>query len=147
MVTGVQNHQPASIEFDKGGAREILYGLGNFSFDQMYSDEVRQGLIPRHLIYNGKLLQTELLTTMLDKYAQPRWATPQERDTILRAVFEASRFELELFLSSQWSFVLLWAVFCKERVMTKTITLPTCRRTAASKLCCPMMSQPDPQNL
>lgn len=95
VITGVQNHHPASIEFGDNGAREILYGLGNFSFDQMYSDEVRQGLIPRHLIYDGTLLQTELLTTMLDKYGQPRWATPQEREQILRAVFGASGFRPE----------------------------------------------------
>lgn len=95
VVTGVQNHHPASVEFDDDGTREILYGLGNFSFDQMYSDEVRGGLIPRHLVYNGKLLQTELLTTMLDKYAQPRWATPAERENILTGVFSASRFKFE----------------------------------------------------
>ena len=70
-------------------------GLGNFSFDQMYDEEVRQGLIPRHLIYNGKLLQTELLTTMIYEYTQPRWASAAERDTILRAVFDASKFKLE----------------------------------------------------
>lgn len=94
VVTGVQNHHPASVEFQSEGAREILYGLGNFSFDQMYDDEVRQGLIPRHLVYDGKLLQTELLTTMLEKYAQPRWATAAERNTILSAVFDASGFKL-----------------------------------------------------
>lgn len=90
IVTGVQNHQPAAIEFSADGKREILYGLGNFSFDQMFNDDVRGGLIPRHLIYDGRLLQTELLTTMLDKYAQPRWTTAAERERILRAVFEAS---------------------------------------------------------
>lgn len=95
VVTGVQNHHPASIEFDERGARMILYGLGNFSFDQMYEENVRQGLVPRHLIYNGKLLQTELLTTMLEFYAQPRWANASEREKILRAVFEASGFTLE----------------------------------------------------
>lgn len=95
VVTGVQNHHPASVEFGDNGTREILYGLGNFSFDQMYSDEVRGGLIPRHLIYNGKLLQTELLTTMLDKYAQPRWATRAERENILRGVFGASGFNFQ----------------------------------------------------
>lgn len=95
VVTGVQNHHPASVEFSADGAREILYGLGNFSFDQMYSEEVRGGLIPRHLVYQGKLLQTELLTTMLDKYAQPRWATAQERENILNGVFGASGFKLE----------------------------------------------------
>lgn len=94
VVTGVQNHHPAAVEFRSEGAREILYGLGNFSFDQMYDDEVRQGLIPRHLVYDGKLLQTELLTTMLTKSAQPRWATAAERRTILSAVFEASGFKL-----------------------------------------------------
>ncbi len=95
VVTGVQNHHPASVEFRNDSTREILYGLGNFSFDQMYNDEVRQGLIPRHLVYKGKLLQTELLTTMLEKFAQPRWATARERETILRAVFGASGFKLE----------------------------------------------------
>jgi poly-gamma-glutamate synthesis protein (capsule biosynthesis protein) len=95
VVTGVQNHHPASIEFNDTGDRLILYGLGNFSFDQMYEEGVRQGLVPRHLIYNGKLLQTELLTTMLHEYAQPRWATPAQRAAILSAVFEASRFKLE----------------------------------------------------
>src|SRR5581483_5244319 len=90
VVTGVQNHHPAAIEFPGNDGKMILYGLGNLWFDQMYNDEVRQGLIPRHLIYKGKLLQTELLTTMLEYYAQLRWATPEERETILRGVFGAS---------------------------------------------------------
>jgi poly-gamma-glutamate synthesis protein (capsule biosynthesis protein) len=94
VVTGVQNHQPAAVEFSDDGTREILYGLGNFSFDQMFNDDVRSGLVPRHLIYEGRLLQTELLTTMLEDYAQPRWATPAERERILRSVFGASGFKL-----------------------------------------------------
>lgn len=95
VVTGVQNHHPAAVEFQDDGKKEILYGLGNFSFDQMYDEEVRQGLIPRHTVYKGKLLQTELLTTMLDYYAQPRWATLPEREKILRAVFTASGFKVQ----------------------------------------------------
>jgi poly-gamma-glutamate synthesis protein (capsule biosynthesis protein) len=95
VVTGVQAHHPQAVEFmSDDGRRLILYGLGNFFFDQMFSDEVRQGLIPRHTIYAGKLLQTELLTTMLEDYAQPRLATPQEREQILRAVFKASGFKM-----------------------------------------------------
>lgn len=93
IVTGVQNHHPAAIEFPEPG-KMILYGLGNLWFDQMYSDEVRGGLIPRHLFYKGKHLQTELLTTMLEYYAQPRWATPAERNTILAGVFGASKFSI-----------------------------------------------------
>lgn len=92
VVTGVQAHHPQAVEFSSDGKRLILYGLGNLWFDQMFNEGVRQGLIPRHTIYAGKLIQTELLTTMLEDYSQPRWATAQEHDKILRAVFGASGF-------------------------------------------------------
>ena len=59
----------------------------------MFAENVRQGLIPRHTIYEGRLLQTELLTTILEDYAQPRWATAAERERILKLVFGASGFE------------------------------------------------------
>ncbi len=92
VVTGVQAHHPQAVEFSKDGRQLILYGLGNFWFDQMYNEGVRQGLVPRHTIYQGRLIQTELLTTMLENSAQPRWATPAEREKILSAVFDASGF-------------------------------------------------------
>lgn len=94
VVTGVQAHHPQAVEFSADGKRLILYGLGNLWFDQMFDEGVRQGLIPRHTIYQGKLIQTELLTTMLEDYSQPRWATAQERENILRAVFSASGFKM-----------------------------------------------------
>jgi poly-gamma-glutamate capsule biosynthesis protein CapA/YwtB (metallophosphatase superfamily) len=93
VVTGVQAHHPQAVEFSADGKRLILYGLGNLWFDQMFNEGVRQGLIPRHTIYQGRLIQTELLTTMLEEYSQPRWATPKEREQILRAVFSASGFK------------------------------------------------------
>ena len=94
VVTGVQAHHPQAVEFSADGNRLILYGLGNLWFDQMFDEGVRQGLIPRHTIYQGRLIQTELLTTMLEEYSQPRWATAEEREKILRAVFSASGFKL-----------------------------------------------------
>jgi poly-gamma-glutamate capsule biosynthesis protein CapA/YwtB (metallophosphatase superfamily) len=93
VVTGVQAHHPQAIEFSTDGRDLILYGLGNLFFDQMFDLGVRQGLIARHTIYQGRLLQTELLTTMLEDYVQPRWATPAERIQILKSVFEASGFD------------------------------------------------------
>ncbi len=93
IVTGVQAHQPQAVEFGPDGRSLILYGLGNLFFDQMFDENVRQGLIPRHTIYAGRLLQTELLTTILEDYAQPRWTTPAERQRILSLVFEASGFK------------------------------------------------------
>jgi len=94
IVTGVQSHVPQAVEpygvRDQGGPSIILYGLGNLFFDQMQSWETRTGLIPRHTIYQGRLLSTELLTTVLEDFAQPRWATPDERADILRTIFEAA---------------------------------------------------------
>ncbi len=95
VVTGVQAHQPQAIEFSaERNDKIILYGLGNLFFDQMFSEAVRQGIIVRHTIYEGRLLQTELLTTMLEDSVQPRWTTAAEREKLLRAVFNASGFKL-----------------------------------------------------
>ncbi len=90
VVTGVQAHHPQAIEFGADGRGLILYGLGNLFFDQMFDPGVRQGLVARHTVYAGRLIQTELLTTMLEDYVQPRWATAAERRQILDAVFAAS---------------------------------------------------------
>jgi poly-gamma-glutamate synthesis protein (capsule biosynthesis protein) len=88
IVTGVQSHVPQAVEFGEGGL--ILYGLGNFFFDQMWSQATREGLIPRHTIYDGRHLSTKLLTTVLEDFAQPRWATEAERQALLRRIFTAS---------------------------------------------------------
>ncbi|MGB8644184.1 MAG: CapA family protein [Anaerolineae bacterium] len=90
VVTGVQAHQPQAFEFTADGRRLILYGLGNLFFDQMFALGVRQELIARHTIYQGRLIQTELLTAMLEDSVQPRWMTPNERSALLRSVFAAS---------------------------------------------------------
>ena len=88
IVTGVQSHVPQAVEFTDTGT--ILYGLGNFFFDQMWSDATRQGLIPRHTIYDGRHISTKLQTTVLEDFAQPRWASEGERQQILSRVFTAS---------------------------------------------------------
>ena len=94
IVTGVQSHVPQAQEpygaVDVGGPGMISYGLGNLFFDQMWSWETRTELAPRHTIYDGRLLNTELLTMVLEDFAQPRWATPEERADILNRIFNAA---------------------------------------------------------
>jgi poly-gamma-glutamate synthesis protein (capsule biosynthesis protein) len=94
LVTGVQSHVPQAMEpygaGDPGGPGFIAYGLGNLFFDQMWSWETRTELMMRHTFYAGRMLNTEVLTAVLEDYAQPRWATPDERTEILNRVFTAA---------------------------------------------------------
>ncbi len=88
VVTGVQAHTPQAIELRDG--RLVMYGLGNLYFDQTWSWETSVGIVARYAIYGGKLLNTELLVTVIDADMQTRWATPAERAKVLKAVFAAS---------------------------------------------------------
>ncbi len=94
IVTGVQSHVPQAMEVygvdDEGGPGMIAYGLGNLFFDQMWSWETRTELMARHTLYNGQLINTEILTAVLENYAQPRWADEQERAGILARIFNAA---------------------------------------------------------
>jgi poly-gamma-glutamate synthesis protein (capsule biosynthesis protein) len=94
IVTGVQSHVPQALEPygppDVGGPGIIVYGLGNLFFDQMWSWETRTQLYARHAIYDGRVISTEILTGVLEEYAQPRWATAEERAGILTTIFGAA---------------------------------------------------------
>jgi hypothetical protein len=88
IVTGVMAHAPQAVELRGDGI--ILYGLGNLYFDQTWSWPTRTGLVVRHAIYDGRLLNTELLVTVIEPDMQLRWATPQEKLEVLKSVFAAS---------------------------------------------------------
>ncbi len=93
IVTGVQSHVPQAMEpYGYGGEEPgiIVYGLGNLFFDQMWSWQTRTTLIARHTIYDGQVINTEILTAVLEDYAQPRWTTEVERGDLLRQIFDAA---------------------------------------------------------
>ncbi len=89
IISGTQSHQPQALDFRDGVF--IHYGLGNLFFDQIHSWETTdQAFIDRHVIYNGKHISTELLTTIFVDFARPRPMTPDERRTLLKMIFKAS---------------------------------------------------------
>lgn len=52
---------------------QVYYSLGNFIFDQMWSEETKKGLSV-NLIFKGKKLEKEnLLKSYMGKFAQPKW--------------------------------------------------------------------------
>lgn len=92
IVSGSQAHYAQVMEFYNDSF--IHYGLGNLFFDQMgdipYYPGIRREFIDRYVIYNGKLISVELLTTMLVDYSRPRPMTPEERASFLNEYFHHS---------------------------------------------------------
>jgi hypothetical protein len=99
IVNGSQAHLSKGMTFRDNAF--IQYGLGNLFFDQMgiidqYGNQItetRWEIIQRHTFYDGKYLSTELLTAMLEDYAQPRPMTEKERGIFLESLFKASGWE------------------------------------------------------
>lgn len=88
IVSGSQAHQPMGVEFRGNGF--INYGLGNLFFGQASGLGVRQGIIAKHIFYDGKYMNTVLITTMVDlikNYCQPRPAYGTERAELLKSIF------------------------------------------------------------
>ena len=90
IVSGSQSHFAQAMTFKDG--KFIHYGLGNTFFDQM-EDYHRPAFLDRQVIYEGRHISTELITTMLEDYAQPRLMTADERQKFLKTVFDASVWE------------------------------------------------------
>jgi len=95
MVQGSQAHQAQTLEFHDGAF--VHYGLGNFFFDQMWSDGTRQEFVDRLTFYDGRLLGIDLRTAILEEYGRPRPMTvgdpaPEaDRAKFLAMIFAGSR--------------------------------------------------------
>ncbi|MBE0685446.1 MAG: CapA family protein [Anaerolineaceae bacterium] len=85
IVSGSQSHVPMSMEIYHDAF--VHYGLGNLFFDQMDSVSNRREFLDRHIFYDGRFIGTELLTAMLENYAQPRPMTEKERTSLLQDAF------------------------------------------------------------
>lgn len=85
IVTGVHPHWVQKMEFYKDGV--IFYGLGNFLFDQMWSQKTREGVMVKHYFYEGRYLGFELIPTMIFEGAQPCVVTGADSKRITGYMF------------------------------------------------------------
>jgi poly-gamma-glutamate capsule biosynthesis protein CapA/YwtB (metallophosphatase superfamily) len=84
LVIGHHPHWVQIPEQYKG--KWILYGIGNFVFDQMWSQDTREGM-GVGLIFENKTLKTiELKPVIIDDYCCPRWANNDESLSILKKI-------------------------------------------------------------
>ena len=70
LVLGHHPHVIQPVEEYKGGY--IFYSLGNFVFDQMWSEETRIGLIARILFQGGKIERVETTEVIIYESYQPQ---------------------------------------------------------------------------
>ena len=87
IVSGAR-HQPQGFKIRDNGF--INYGLGNLFFGQALGIEVKQGLIVKHIFYKGNLINTVLITTLIEDFSQPRPTEGKERADLLKAVCKGS---------------------------------------------------------
>ena len=89
IVSGSQAHQPQGMEFL--GNSFLHYGLGNLFFDQYsFCEACRQGMIDRHIFYDGRYISTELLPIEFVDYARSRPMTLDEATALFQSLFSAS---------------------------------------------------------
>jgi poly-gamma-glutamate synthesis protein (capsule biosynthesis protein) len=91
IVQGSQAHFPMGFELINTSL--IHYGLGNFLFDQMDIPVVgtKREFVDRHIVYNGKFINTEVLTAVLTDWAKPVPMQQEERSQLLYDIFKASQ--------------------------------------------------------
>jgi hypothetical protein len=92
IVHGAHGHHPMGFAFSDD--RFVHYGTGNTFADQMFSLGTRQMFVDTYVVYNGRLLSTDLWTGMIEDYARPRKMTAEERIQLLQSVFDGSDFSL-----------------------------------------------------
>ncbi len=93
IVSGSQAHFPKTMEFYHDSF--VHYGLGNLFFDQMGNldwmpEGIRREFLDRYVIYDGRLVSVELITTLLEDFARPRLMNAEERSTFLQEYFSHS---------------------------------------------------------
>lgn len=81
LIVGNHPHWWQPIEQYKNGF--ITYSHGNFVFDQMWSQETREGLVGYYTFYDGKLVDVDFKPILIENYGQPRWMDEEESSQLL----------------------------------------------------------------
>ena len=93
LVLGSHPHtvQPTEIYNDK----LIVYSMGNFIFDQMWSQETMEGVMVELDFYGTNLGSADFIPVIIENYNQPRIAEGSEAEVILdRMQLEASHLDI-----------------------------------------------------
>jgi poly-gamma-glutamate synthesis protein (capsule biosynthesis protein) len=89
LVIGDHAHWPKGIEVYKG--KPIFYGVGNFLFDQSWSEETSTGIFAEITLYGDRVIQSRPVPFIVVDKAQPNFLLPKAGgDRALRKIYSAS---------------------------------------------------------
>ena len=74
VVVGHHPHWVQNTEYING--KPVYYSLGNFVFDQMWSEETRRGMAVRLTFQGSTLISSEELPIYMSSWAQPEFEIP-----------------------------------------------------------------------
>jgi len=81
LVIGHHPHVVQAVE--KYNGKFIIYSLGNFIFDQMWSQDTRHGMVAEVTLSKTSITDLSFKAVIIDDFAQPRLADPEEAGPIL----------------------------------------------------------------
>lgn len=89
LIIGNHPHWVQGIEKYKG--KFITYAHGNYVFDQMWSQQTREGVLGRYTFDNEGVVNVEFFPVIIDDYSQPRFAAEVEAKNILARMKNITR--------------------------------------------------------
>lgn len=78
LVIGNHPHWVQSLEWYQG--KLIVYSHGNFIFDQMWSQETKQGMVGKYTFYDDVLVDAVFLPIQIEDYGQPFFLSGEKAD-------------------------------------------------------------------
>jgi hypothetical protein len=94
IILGNHPHiiQPISIS----GKSLTFFAHGNFIFDQEWSEETKKGFIAKTYIYNGRIIDEEIIPIHIKDYGQPEIVQGEEKIKMLEDLYKLSKRYIEL---------------------------------------------------
>ncbi len=87
-MIGNHPHWYQGVEIYHG--KLITYAHGNFVFDQMWSEETREGVIGTYTFYGTRLVAATWKAYRIYDYGQPVFMNPQDAATAMQTMEAAS---------------------------------------------------------
>lgn len=81
VVIGNHPHWIQPVEVYKG--KIITYAHGNYIFDQMWSEETKQGVIGKYTFYDENLIDVEYFPIQIEQYGQPYFLDGIQKERVL----------------------------------------------------------------